>query len=283
MTLPVIMAVFFLLGVGPALPWRRAEPGTMTRRLRIPAVMLALTALVTLAAGERNPYAVLAFAFAAFAMTTNLQEFWIGAAARRKAHGEAPHVALARLFTSNRHRYGGYLAHIGILVMAVGVTASSVAVVEKEATLAPGESMETSGMTFRLEEVWAREAAHRFTVGADLTVLREGREIARMSPRQHFYPSSDQPIPTPAVESGIRRDLYVNLMAFDQNGASATLRVLVEPLVMWIWLGGGIVCLGAAITLLPNRRRVAEATAAAPAARRVRKRGRPAVPAEVVS
>jgi cytochrome c-type biogenesis protein CcmF len=255
MTLPVIMSVLFLLGIGPALPWRRADAAEVKRKMRAPLVVLVSVAILSLILGERNPYAVAAYAFAAFALTTNLQEYWIGARARMRAHGESPLRALVLLMRGNRHRYGGYLAHVGVIMVAVGITASSASLTDAEATLAPGESMRVGAYEFRLEQVWGREAPHRFTVGTDLTVLKDGKVIGTMDPRQHFYNSSDQPVPTPSVITSVKQDLYANLTAFDAQGRSATLHILIEPLVMWIWAGGGVMCLGAAFGLWPARRR----------------------------
>ena len=255
MTLPVIMAVLFLLGVGPALPWRRTDMAELKRRLRAPLFALLGVAVLSPALGERNGYAIAAYAFAAFALTTNLQEYWVGMRARMRAHAENMWQAFSGLVTGNRHRYGGYLAHIGIIIATFGVTASSASMIEGEATLAPGGSVAVAGFDFRLDQVWGRDQPHRFTVGADVTVTRDGKPVGVMNPLQHFYKSSDTPVPTPAVKSSEQRDIYITLMAFDAQGKSATIRVFIEPLVMWIWAGGGIMCLGAAWGLWPVRRR----------------------------
>jgi cytochrome c-type biogenesis protein CcmF len=250
--------------------------------MRLPLGALATTVLVSLAAGVRDPFALLAFAFGAFALTTNLLQFWIGARARRAAHAESWPVALARLISGNRHRYGGYLAHIGVLLCAVGIAASSAFKTEREVTLTPGESVRVGSLDVRLDGVWGRDEVARTSIGADVSVLENGRVIAKLEPRQHFYPSSDNPIPTPAVRSTVRRDVYVNLMAFSDKGSSATVRVLVEPLVVWIWVGGGIVCLGALVGLWPRRRRSPQAAAVAqPTRSHPRSHGGRTIPAEV--
>jgi cytochrome c-type biogenesis protein CcmF len=258
MTLPAIVAMLFLLGVGPALPWRRGTPADVKRKLRWPAVAFGIVFVGVIVAGTRDPYAVLAFAFAAFATATNVQELWIGAAARVKAHGEHAVVALRRLIASNPHRYGGYLAHLGVLAAVAGIAASSTFKSEREVTLARGETVTVAGMTVRLDEVWGRQEPQRFSVGTDLSIVRNGKVVGRMEPRQHFYPSSEQPIPTPAVKSSARRDVYVNLMAFANDGSSATIHVFVEPMVSWIWAGGAVVCLGALVGLWPARKRAPE-------------------------
>jgi cytochrome c-type biogenesis protein CcmF len=254
----------FLLGVGPALPWRRADAAELKRRLRAPSIALVVVAIAALGLGQRNGFAIAAYAFSAFALTTNLQEYWVGTRARMRAQGENAFLAFRRLVTANRHRYGGYLAHIGIIVAAVGVTASSSSIIESEATLAPGATMSLAGYDFKLEQVWGREQPHRFTVGTDVTVSKNGRTVAEMNPLQHYYKSSDTPVPTPAVKSSVARDIYITLMAFDAQGKSATLRVFIKPLIVWIWAGGGIMCLGAGFGLWPVRRRV-HSLATAPA------------------
>ena len=257
MTVPVIVVVLFLVGIGPALPWRRTDRATLKAQLRAPLAALAVLAIVSLATGVRDPYALLAFSFAGFAIASNAHEFVIGVRARVKAHGENPAVALGRLVRSNRHRYGGYIAHLGLLTAALGVAGSSAFKSEREITLKPGETVQVAGQTVRLDQVWGREEQGRTSIGADMSLLRGGQVLGHLEPQQHFYDSSDQPIPTPSVLSTTRRDVYINLMAFAQDGSSATVHVLVEPLVIWIWIGGGIVCLGAVIGWMPRRRRAA--------------------------
>ena len=275
MTLPLCMALLFLMGVGPVLPWREADPAQLKRKLLAPSIGGLVALALGLLAGARNPYALLAFAFAGFAFTANVGEFVEGARARMRVRGEPALTALGRLVAANRRRYGGYTAHLGVVAVAVAITASSTFKTEHEATLTPGQSMEVRGLQVRLNEVWGREEPQRAVIGANVSVLRGGREIGRMDPRMNFYPTSQQPVPTPAVRSRPWGDVYVNLMSFKQDGTNATLRVIVEPLVPWIWLGGFIVCLGALISIAPMARRAA---AAAPVAERPDEREAPVTP-----
>lgn len=254
MTVPLCVALLFLIGVGPILPWRGATRDHLRAKLLAPAVVSALTFAVAIALGLRQPYALLAFGFAAFALVANLQEFADGARARRRAHGERWGQALYRLVLANNRRYGGYLAHVGLITLAVGVTASSTFRLETDATVAVGESVELAGFAVRLDRVWAREEPHRGVVGADLMAFRAGRELGPLEPRVNFYGGRQDPITTPAVRSRPVGDLYVNLLAWDRGGESATLSVIVEPLVGWIWIGGFIIALGALIGVLPLRR-----------------------------
>ena len=270
MTLPICAALLFLMGVGPALPWRSASRDVVKRQLMPPTVVALVALVVSLVIGVRSPYALAAFAFGAFALAANVREFIDGAASRRRAHGEAPPVALARLVGANRRRYGGYIAHLGVLTVTLGIGASATFRSEREATLKKGEVMAIGPFTVRLDDVYRRDEPQRMVLAAGVTILKGGREVGRMEPRMNFYPTQDQPVPTPSVRTRPSGDLYINLQAFAQDGSNATLRVIREPLVPWIWAGGMIVVLGALVSLGAGlkERLPARATVRAPAAPR---------------
>ncbi|MCC7195633.1 MAG: heme lyase CcmF/NrfE family subunit [Gemmatimonadaceae bacterium] len=254
MTLPLVVALLFLMGVGPALPWRRGDWPALRRKMIPGAAVGVLLSALAAAAGARSAYGILAFALAGFAATLNIAEFVTGVRARRTAHGETVPVALARLVAGNRRRYGGYVAHMGIFVAAIGVAASSTLRSEREATLKPGEVLTLGSVNARLNDVWAREEPQRAVIGATVELLRDGQPYATMSPRMNIYPMSQQPVPTPDVRSTPVGDVYMNLMSFAQDGSTATIKIISEPLVPWIWTGGGIICLGALIAGWPARR-----------------------------
>jgi cytochrome c-type biogenesis protein CcmF len=251
MSLPIVVTLLFLMGVGPALPWKTASKAELKSKLLPPAAGAVLLLIVALVAGARSPYALLAFTFAGYAAFANLREYWIGMRARHTAHGEGWGTALFRLVGGNRHRYGGYTAHLGIILVAFGVAASSTFRSEHEATIKPGETISLAGQTLRLKEMWGREEPQRSVVGATLEVMNGTSVDGTMEPRMNFYPASQSPVPTPAVRSGVLGDLYVNLQAFRQDGSNATIRVIYEPLVPWIWFGGGVVVFGALIAIFP--------------------------------
>jgi cytochrome c-type biogenesis protein CcmF len=254
MSLPLIVTLLFLMGVGPALPWKSASKEEVRTKLLPPLAGAVLLALVALVAGARNVYAVLAFAFVGYSATANLREFWIGMRARHTAHGEGWGTALVRLVLGNRRRYGGYVAHIGVFLAALGIAASSTFRTENEATLKPGETLTVAGRTVRLKEVWGREEKQRSVIGATLEVLAGGQVTGTLEPHMNFYPTSQQPVPTPDVRSSVAGDLYANLQAFRPDGSNATVKLIYEPMVPWIWFGGLVVVFGALIGISPRRR-----------------------------
>jgi cytochrome c-type biogenesis protein CcmF len=256
MAIPAMVALIFLMGVGPALPWGSTTMEDARKRIMPPFVGALILGVIGVIAGARGVYSILAFAFVGYAATGNLREYWIGMRARHRAHGESWPVAFVRLVRGNQRRYGGYVAHIGALLVALGITASATFRTEREATLVPGETMTVAGRTVRLKNVWGREEPQRSVIGATLEVLTKNGSVSGIvEPRMNYYKVSDQPVPTPDVQSSIKGDLYVNLMAFDANGANATVKVIIEPLVPWIWFGGLVVVFGAVIGMFYGGRR----------------------------
>ncbi len=259
MTIPISVALLFLMGVGPALPWKAASTDQLKKMVLLPGATALVIAVLSFAIGMRDAYGIAAFAFAGFALVCNLREYAIGAGARMKAHGESAPVALTRLVAANRRRYGGYFAHIGVIMVAAGITASSTFRFEREATVKPGQLMPIDGdLAVRVKQLWGKEEPQRQVIGADVEILRGGTVIGMIDPRMNFYRTQDQPVPTPAVRSRPNGDIYINLMAYTPDGQSATIKVIIEPFVPWIWLGGLVVALGAVISAWPVSRRTAQ-------------------------
>ena len=259
MTVPLCAALLFMVGVGPALPWRGGDKEQLKRKFVIPVAFAIAGAALAVLLGARTFYGILAFMFAAFALGTNGQEFWQGSAARMRAHGENAFTALTRLVRSNNRRYGGYVAHLGVVAMALGIAASSVFKTERQATLRPGETMQVKDFTLRFDTIWGREEPHRVVIGADVAVLKGDRVVGKLDPRTNFYTARNEPVPTPSVRERFLGDLYANLMSFERDGSSATFIVYYQPLVGWIWAGGFIVAFGALIGLMRPRKRAGRA------------------------
>lgn len=166
-------------------------------------------------------------------------------------------TATWRLTTRNRRRYGGYTVHLGVLVMAVAVAVSSGLATDRTVSLAPGETATIGGYKVTHERLVVEPLAD------DARVIETRAELTFAGPRAgslqtalRDYPSSTTAIATPAVSTSLGEDLYVTLLGSDPASGRVTLHLFVNPLVVWIWIGGAIVGIGAAFAVWPERHRV---------------------------
>lgn len=261
---PIVIGILLLMGVGPLVPWRRATADRLGRNLATPASAALLATLLLAALGIRQVDALLIFAMAAFVMGTILLETVRGTQVRMH-RGEPVTGALVRLFSRNRRRYGGYVVHFGILLMLVGIAASSAFDTQAHAALRPGERFSVGRYTIAYEGL-----AHSARPGIDVTtavvrIWAGARFLGLFAPRRLFYHTQGVPMHEVAIRSSPREDLYVILSEW--NADRATIRVLVHPLVSWLWAGGAVAVLGALFAALPERRRVLPVVGAAPAIR----------------
>jgi cytochrome c-type biogenesis protein CcmF len=253
--IPVALALLFLMGVGPQLPWHGASRATLERQFTAPIVAAAAGAVGAILTGTTAFAAVLTYALGAFVFATVVQEFARGIRARRTLHGEGGLAAFSSLLRRSGRRYGGYIVHVGIVLIALAVATSQARTVDAERTLAPGESLEIAGYTVRLEALRAMREPQRDSVVADLAITGNGTS-ARLRPALVQYPNSTAAVGSPGIGAGLRDDLYTILAAYDQRTFSwATIRTRVIPGVSWLWLGGAVVGIGALIAALPGPRR----------------------------
>jgi cytochrome c-type biogenesis protein CcmF len=253
--IPLALALLFLMGIGPQLPWHGASRATLERQFALPVAAAALGALVALVTGTFALPAVLTYALGAFVIATVVQEFARGTRARRALHGEPAVAALTNLFRRNGRRYGGYVVHLGIVLIALAVATSQARTVDTEKTLAPGDTLAVAGYTVRLDAVRPVSEPQRDSVVADLVVTGNGASD-RLRPALVQYPNSAQAIGSPGIAAGLRDDVYTILAAYDARAfAWATIRTRVIPGVSWLWLGGAVVGIGAIIAALPAPRR----------------------------
>ncbi|HET6379905.1 MAG TPA: heme lyase CcmF/NrfE family subunit, partial [candidate division Zixibacteria bacterium] len=244
---PLFLALLFLMGVGPALPWGGASWTTLRRRFTVPLAAAAVAALAAWLLGVADPAPLATVGLAAFVMAVSGDEVLRGTRARARSRAEAGPVAAWRLVTRNRRRYGGYLVHAGVCAMAVAVAVSATRSSDVTVTLRPGESVQLAGYTVTHDQlVTSRLASDARVVETRAELTVSGRQSGPMAPALRDYPSSPTLIATPAVRTGVGEDLYVTLLAAEPSDGSVTLHVFVNPLVAWIWIGGGVVAAGAA-------------------------------------
>jgi len=254
MTVPFLAGVVFLMGVGPALPWRRTSGRGLLVRFATPALMGTVLGVVAALLRAHGFWPLLTIALAGFAATVMGREVWKGVGVG-VSRGLGPGRALARLVTGNRRRYGGYVVHTGVLVIAVAVAASWNFKHEVEATVAPGRSVDVAGYTLQLDQLYGQQQPYRFSVVGDVSLWRNGAPVGRLDPKLNYYPTRQEPVPTPSVRTSPTEDVFLDLLAFEQDGSSATFKVVVTPMIMWLWVGAYIMVLGTLIAVWPARKK----------------------------
>jgi cytochrome c-type biogenesis protein CcmF len=252
---PLFLVMLILMGIGPLLTWRRTVIAALMRSLRLPLAVAVLTVTVILVLFGQ-PMAAAGAAAAVFAIAAVVVEYWRGAQLRKKNAGDALPVGAFRLLRRDPRRYGGYIVHLGVAVIAIGIVGSTFFQSERQVVLNPGQSMEIAGYTLtmnRLGESFeyegragtaARETPSARVVTAYIDVSSGGTAHGTMEAKRFFYRGYEQqPTTKVAVNTVGFDDVYVMLIEWTDTGA-AQLHVFVNPLVTWIWAGGAIYLLG---------------------------------------
>lgn len=250
---PVGIAILALMGVGPLMPWRRVTAEQLGRNFVLPAAVAVLGALALGVLGVRRAGPLLVFALSLFVVGTVALEAARGVRVRME-RGEGIALALARLVLRNRRRYGGYLVHLGVLLIFAGVAASSAFSTQSQALLRPGQRFEAGRYTLEYGGLRGSALPGVEITEAVVRVWTGSRWLGALTPQRYFYASQEQSMHRVAIRSSPREDLYVILSDWTADGA-ATIRVLVNPLVSWMWAGGVVVVLGTLFAALPERRR----------------------------
>jgi cytochrome c-type biogenesis protein CcmF len=250
---PLGLILLFLTGVGPVIAWRRASARNLRKNFLVPVTLGLLGGTGLFVGGMRNYYAVVSFSLCIFVLATIVMEFYRGVRARQAMIGEGVFTALAHLIGKNRRRYGGYIIHIGVVMMFLAITGTSAFKQEKQITVKPGESFQMGNYTLRYDGLEPRETPHVAYLTARLAVLRDGRQIDTLLPEKRFYKKPEQPTTEVAIRSTLGADLYVVLGSFDEPTKMATIQAYINPLVGFLWWGGIVLAVGTGVTIWPSR------------------------------
>ncbi|MCS5637239.1 MAG: heme lyase CcmF/NrfE family subunit [Myxococcota bacterium] len=249
---PLALILLFLTGVGPLVAWRRATPASLKRQFRWP-VTTGLTVTLVLGVlfwGEVGYWALMTWGLCAFVAGTISQEYAQAIRARIRLHGESVVAAFMTLLRKNQRRYGGYIVHLGVVVMLLGIS-GSVFNYEVLENMDPGDSVDVQD--YRLEYLTADPITQQHYGGATarLALFREQQPLAVMEPEKRIYWLEDQPSTIPSIYSTWSEDIYVILNAIETDG-SATVKIYRNPLVNWIWAGAILFALGGVSILWPH-------------------------------
>jgi cytochrome c-type biogenesis protein CcmF len=255
MATPIGLALLFLMAIAPALPWRATSAQVLRSRVLIPAWVGAAVLVVLVAAGARGTAQLLAFGLAAFATAAIVREFVVGVRAQRRSAHENVLRATVHALRANPRHYGGLVVHFGVVVLAVALTASASYAVKRDVRLAPGESATVAGVTVTYLGATEKTFAQKNTVRAQVRITVDGRSLGVYAPTLSTFPNSNQAIGTPSVRTGFTRDIYLTLVSSPTEQGRVALGVAVNPLVVWLWIAGGIIVLGTLLALVPSLRR----------------------------
>ena len=250
---PILIALVFLMGVGPLLPWRHATWASVRKATVLPLALSALAVLAMAVLGVRLPVALLAFGVATLVAASVLQEWVRGTVARHRSSGAAYPVAFVQLMAANRPRYGGYVVHLAVVMLAFGIIGSSFYNLERDVILGIGDRAAIGEYEIEFIGTESTPFPDRTERTATMGVYRNGERIDTITAWHGLYPSFQMLSTRAAIRSTPKEDLYVIFSEVQPDGRSAAFRLLLNPMVWWMWVSGPFVILGTVIALWPAR------------------------------
>lgn len=256
---PLALAVIMLMGVGPLVPWGTASPRVLRRRLRVPALSgLAVIGALGLA-GLRGITALITFGLATFVLVAIGAQVAEGVITVRRGHNVTWWTATRGFVVRRRRFVGGMVVHCGVVLGAVAIAASSAYSVQEQRRLHVGDTITVSGYSARLDAIERHRDARRMWVSARVHLSHGGQALGIHEPELSVYPGrSTQTIGTPSVNTGLVSDAYLVVSKVDPAGRWALVFLAVRPLMMWLWVAGGVIAAGAVLAGWPARRHGSE-------------------------
>ncbi len=253
---PLFAGLMFLMGIAPLSAWGHSTFTTLGRALWKSALAALVITVVLFFTYTKNAIALTGFFLIAFVLLVTLVEFWRATAARMKTQSENFIVALWTLVGRNRRRYGGYVIHISMMLMAIGILGINIFQVETQGSIAVGQSLNLSGYTIQYKSLASWDDAQQ-TVNytrAVVDVYKGNVLLAELAPRKDYYYASQQNMTIPGLLSSLKDDVYVLLVDWQPVSADgATFKIFVNPLINWLWIGSIMFIFGILIAAWPER------------------------------
>lgn len=251
--IPIGLFLLFLTGVGPLIAWRRSSWDSLKRAFFWPTLSFAVTIAVLLAFGIRHFYALVSLGLCAFVTCTILMEFWKGARAIALKNKLNMLMATVELTHRNTRRYGGYLVHMGIVLMFIGFTGAAF---NRDTTreVRLGDDFQLGAYQFHVKEVADGDNPNYIWQHAVIGVSKNGKFLGDLMPEKRVYKASEQPTSEVAIRRRLNEDVYLNFAGMSQTDAGrAIIQVYLFPLVTWIWLGFLVMMFGTLVCLIPSK------------------------------
>ncbi len=228
---PIFLGLVILIGICPLVGWRRATKENLLRNFLKPFGFAVVFDVVLFVFGIRDAGGLIAFGVSAFVLMTIALEFFRGAKARARQYHENVLWSVFNLVERNRRRYGGYIVHIGVMLMVIGIAGSTFYKTDVQTNVKKGESVTLRNYVVRFDGLKEVQRSNHSAVIANISVTENGKPAGMLFPEKQFYPNQDQPSTEMAVRSTVTEDLYLILAGYDNDG-SASLKVIINPLIL---------------------------------------------------
>lgn len=254
--IPIGLFLMFLTGVGPLLAWRRSSYESLRRNFMWPAVGAVVCAGVMVAMGVRHFYATVSLSLCAFVALTIVFEFWKGSRAIQRKESLGLMASMVQLTHRNTRRYGGYIVHMGIVLMFIGFSGAAF---NKDVTVEvkEGDSFKIGKYDLKIDAVQMGQDPNYLYQNAQVTATVDGKPFATLKPERRIYEKQQQPVSVVAIQRGLNEDLYLNFAGIGSQTQGPTIQAYIFPLVSWIWVGYWVLLFGTIICLVPSKVKLA--------------------------
>ena len=251
---PIGLTLLVLTGIAPLLAWRKSTLMNLVHSFTWPVAAMIVTGAAVTGLGIRVWSSGICFALCGFVAATLLQEFIRGAQVRQGTSGSDIFTSLIGLVGRQRRRYGGYIVHLGIVLMFLGFAGQGYKLHEENLRLKPGQQVTVGRFTVRHDAITVTSDENKQMITGHVTVLRDGQALGELEPARWFFAKhEDQPTTEVAMRRGPGEDVYVVLAAYEVETQTGIYTVTINPLVNWIWFGFAVLAFGTGIALLPER------------------------------
>jgi cytochrome c-type biogenesis protein CcmF len=253
--IPLGLLLLFLTGVGPLLAWRKTSLDSLKRNFGWPAIAGVVAGAFAVGLGVREFYAIVCLILCVFVAVTIGMEFYRGAKVIRARSGASWIASAIDLTMRNTRRYGGYVVHMGMVFIFVGLTGAAFnRDTQKDMQL--GSSMQIGPYTLVLQSYDQKPEQNYTAQRMIVEVLKNNKQIMMLYPERRIFQTNEPSGTMVAISSSWREDLYVVYAGENPETEAPVIHAYLNPLVKWIWFGGAIVVFGTLVALLPNRRAV---------------------------
>ena len=249
---PIGLTLLFLMGVCPLIAWRKTTLKNFLKKILFPSLVSIAGAAVLYLLQIRSVIALITLTLCIFVSINLFLEFFNGARTRHSLLKESYLKALWNLVARNKRRYGGHIIHFGVVLLFMAMSGSAFNM-EKQITVNKGESFKVKKYTLRYDALSEYPTASKHRVVATLSIFNDKHKVGVLSPEKSLFIGQEQPTTEVAIHTNLKEDVYVILAGYGKDWA--TFKVLVNPLVIWLWIGGGIMAFGTIIVMLPDRRK----------------------------